>query len=128
MNIDNLNRLIETLRNPPAASRMGFNLSAWHSRVFEGEETHVSYECGTFACIAGWSAYLADYELSMVEYDISDIASDWLGLDPQTARELFTPAIHVTYTSITREDAILVLSHLRDTGEVDWSIIAETRS
>lgn len=125
MNIDNLNHLIETLRNPPAESHMGFNMRDWFVPAHEGP-SHVDYECNSVACIAGWCAYIAKADLS--ESDIPEVAMNWLEITVEQSCELFTPQAVEDYEAVTIEDAIRVIEHLRDTGEVDWSIALEPRS
>lgn len=84
--------------------------------------------CKTAACIAGHAAFIADpkrFEIVHAD-DLSDIARDWLGLDYDQARDLFlvegnTVPDGVTLNSASKDEAIVTLQGLLDTGIVDWS-------
>jgi len=83
--------------------------------------------CGTVACIAGWIVF-ADSPIDFAmahETLIPTLAREITGLTAEEAADLFLPSLPagITWGSVTPEQAIVVLEHLRDTGEVDWMVI-----
>lgn len=90
--------------------------------------------CQTAACICGYANALAAAEKkdrSRIVYSNFDKAADYMYNDIDTMadqkigglmEELFVPIkTDMPLHSITRKQAIKVLEHFRDTGEVDWS-------
>lgn len=85
--------------------------------------------CGTVACIAGWACIVAGVGNihSLVGDDIHERAQRHLGLTTQAATNLFTPfpGYSADYQfawlqTPDRKQAVRVLDHLLETGEVDW--------
>lgn len=98
--------------------------------------------CGTTACLGGWAAILRieseGYKWQLTAYnDLIHIdpvngqeelihetpgqyGRKWLGLGEDTAHALFVP-VYSAHFNARPHQAVLVLEHLRDTGEVDWS-------
>ncbi len=133
MNKDNLKKLIKVMKEKKYGFVMGIlyidtddkmNKYLNKPKLITEEEANI---CGTAGCIAG-HCYLISKQ--KVEYDLTEIGGDFLGLsDTQTVR-LFVPNNH--YASykvgkkskkfITRARAIKVLENLLETGEVDWSV------
>lgn len=87
--------------------------------------------CGTAGYIAG-HAYiylLSSNDMEDEKYlpvftsdenvSVADIGEGFLGLNPVQSNMLFIPA-RVHYANITTEVAIKVLTHLLETGNVDW--------
>lgn len=118
-NVANINKLIETLRTIKPAR---FNMSAW---AVDGEEWPVKPAdllanrgpCGTCGCIGGWANAVFETERG------PELAAAALGLSEDDSEALFYPrgVSPDIWERITRRQAIRVLEHLRDTGEVDWS-------
>ena len=89
-------------------------------------------ECGAVCCIAG-AAVLLSGPLPQETADLLEETGDvsWsflhtearslLGLGPSAAKALFVPE-GFTSPQIRPAHAVKVLEHLRDTGEVDWSV------
>lgn len=89
-------------------------------------------QCGTVACVAGWATQLWPEEIqhcpgtAKIDYSIS--AANMLGLDEETAANLFAPVPptdvqHLSpYFGDRRKDAARVLRQLAETGTVDWRI------
>jgi hypothetical protein len=78
------------------------------------------YNCGTYACIAGWAIFAQDGYINSSR-NIHHYAQELLGLDDDQANDLF-----LNWGDIedpTPNQAIKVLKHLKETGEVDWSIV-----
>ena len=110
-------------------------------------DTHVEHDCGTTACLAGWAGQLmkldgsgllkrrrsesqidAYYSDDLGIFGYEAIGADILGLTkskPTGCSRRWTPPISgtpsVTGRSSPRKQAITVLKHLRDKGEVDWT-------
>lgn len=89
-------------------------------------EKHV---CGTVGCIAGHAIVIAMKENAIgkgfTDYDsIIPAAGAYLDLTMYDARELFKArALNGNFDSVTKQQAINVLKHLRDTGDVDWDMM-----
>jgi hypothetical protein len=95
-------------------------------RQFDMSDYVTENECGTVACIAGWT-YLT-YGDPAGEGDPHELAAIHLGLDEDRADDLFLPnpltsglPSCVTYAQITPAHAAQTLRKLAATGEVDWS-------
>lgn len=111
----------------------------------EGHDTSVlAKSCGTVACIAGWAAYLAQPNKPPTSTaHMTEIAAEFLGLSAPNAVDLgedhnetdrlffgwlpdrYDRPNGLSLDAIAPEQAIKVLEHLIDTGEVDWSIVQE---
>lgn len=90
-------------------------------------------DCGTVACIAGYTAILFIEEARKYARNstitIEQFATAVLGLQASVADALFYGQGYLKYPcpkyhEITREDAIMVLEHLLKTGTVDWKVAA----
>jgi hypothetical protein len=80
-------------------------------------------DCCTAACIAGWTLVrLASSQQRRCGADARD-AGQLLGLETEEADELFLPEGYEQGGRYDRADAVRVLDHLLETGQVDWSII-----
>lgn len=88
-------------------------------------------ECGTAACIAGWTAYLFSGAPVSAEYDATtgdnppahDLAAGLLGLNDDEAFSLFVPlGISLSWSEITNVQAAQVIDEYLTDGVVDWSI------
>jgi hypothetical protein len=104
VNVENINKVIELLRRLPPEK---FDMGTWH--------------CGTATCIGGHAQKLFGLDSSD-----SYIVGAELGLGERAVDALFFPHAQmprnkVNWQKITRRQAVRVLKHLRDTGEVDWS-------
>ena len=123
MNVENIKRLIKHLQKEEVDYNQRF----------------LRYDCGSPACIAGHAAYLCNLEKtkrdkSVVRFEylnqtkIALEAEEFLELeqDAMLADELFRPFPFGRAPS--KRDAIKVLEHLIETGEVDWGIcLQETK-
>jgi hypothetical protein len=116
-------------------------ISRSHIGQDEFDKTHA---CGTVACIGGSAALMMAKEMDpsisyiMIEDALNyDDAFDWIidGLPNSSnlkynPKDLFEPFLEDASFSassyeedfIDRERAIRVLEHLRDTGEIDWTV------
>ena len=144
LNIRNIRRLADHIEGLPAGR---FNQSAWGTymvrslvrRKYQPDLPVYGHE--TSACIAGWAAMLFRSGELVAEtlkwgepMSIPRLAADALGLpqppgggrrDDGPAGRLFDPDDCPELSAITTTDAVRVLRHLADTGEVDWSLIDE---
>ena len=80
--------------------------------------------CKTSACIAG---YVSALKCNKKDFHWADnhkvIATEWLGLDPNEAGDLFYGTgrpYPMSLEDITAETAVVCLRHLAETGVVDW--------
>lgn len=82
----------------------------------------VLHNCNTAACIAGWTNALFGQPRSYRD-GLND-AAQHLGLDPDEQRHLFCPVRYANGRT-TAAQAVRVLDHLLETGEVDWSVAGD---
>lgn len=129
MNLEALNKTIDLMKKPAAESGVGFHLSAWIAGAladfheFDPSVILVAEECGTAACIAGYVVLANDGRRGG---SIGNEAERILDIGDVDGGNLFTPRIMgKAYDEVTKEDAIKVLEHYRDTGVVDWNIIGK---
>ena len=106
---------------------LGFNMSCFVGEVEPGfRDDHFGSTCGTVACIAGWTRCVRTMKaLELPRGDFNwALEADWLGLDGATS-ELFwgDDFVNRHLEEVTPSQAVHVLRHLAETGEVDWSII-----
>ena len=99
---------------------LGFNMAGFHA---EGWEDLSQHNCGTTACIGGYATILLNGGGEYRTIPDGKIA-DWLGVPIETAEALFY-ATGVDYgpqwfEKVTPSQAVSVLRHLAETGEVDW--------
>jgi hypothetical protein len=121
MNRRNIKRVRDAIA---AAPRAKFDMTSWFSsmRVAPAQMLH---DCGTAGCIAGWAFALQNQKSKDTidalteDYAVDDFAGAWLGLDADTADQLFVPQ-RISLHAITRAHAVRALDHLLATGEVDW--------
>ena len=99
-----------------------------------------THKCGTPACIAGWAAHLSLQDGEQLTWacvatgvqsdrvdTIHNRAGKWLGLSPHDAVEMFDGApLFVRkgdgygYDEPTIQEALAMLDHAIETGEVVW--------
>lgn len=83
-------------RNDALLRKVGDYIAAEPHRYRQGE-WYDEDECGTTACVAGWTVVLHDGDVPRTEcgtpYDpgIDRYAQEYLGIDDETAEELFNP-------------------------------------
>jgi hypothetical protein len=128
VNVENINRLIEVIG---AINPKRFDMSNFAKRIgTDGfwdngnvKPTALATDCGTCGCIAGWAVAALKPNARIKVGDTTTIAATAakaLGIDDTDAEALFEPYDVASWGSISRRQAIRVLEHLRDTGEVDW--------
>lgn len=108
-----------------------FRIQSWFTAADGGSITpsntgqvpaEITSECGTAACIGGWtlSLFAPKARIKRNGPFIEQIAGRLLGLDPDTANELFMPAGFLSGGFTAPQAAAAIDSYLA-TGEVDWS-------
>lgn len=113
MNVENIKQVIEVIK----AEDTYFSMEAY------GVPVDGNADCCTASCICGWANVLANPTQDALNYfEISDkkTAAEWLGIDDDRAWDLFL-ANGLPLEWISRNDAIITLEKLIETGEVDWS-------
>lgn len=114
--IENLDRLIEAIEGESCRfhdTPVHFNMGYWL--------TYIDPECGTMACIGGHCKLLWGEENI---YGGAIGVGLFLGLLETEARLLcyLSRNSYGDYEQVTKEQALTVLKHLRETGEVDWGV------
>lgn len=111
------------LRNTILESSNHFDMDVW----FKGRDIEDlrEHKCGTAACIGGWAAALFFPALSPYHVGTQEIAIE-LDIPYSRARALFYPPLpdrngEPCPYNATAEQAVRVMDHLAETGEVDWS-------
>jgi hypothetical protein len=102
-NVENITILIDYLRELPDEN---FAMNTWLNK---------NHMCGTVGCIGGFT------KLLLGDFDTMRDTGEKLGITEDAADRLCYPDIEERYATVTREHAIRVLEHLRETGRVDWS-------
>ncbi len=127
VNTENVMALAAFLEELPEHSDRHFDMNCWLVEDHHGDTEFGTDGCDTAGCIAGW-AYVLAKEAGMPEAnfpngalpsEIRFTATMFLGLGWSQSRALFLPDV-VDLSKVSVEDAIKVLRHLADTGEVDW--------
>lgn len=86
--------------------------------------------CGSACCLGGHTnnVFYGDDQRPLIGLSDEAGADTALGLSEDQARRLFYPSMREGRAKpyhAEPHDAVRVLDHLLETGEVDWSIIAE---
>ena len=138
VNRENVLKVAEAIETGALVERgIGFNMARYGAAVDDIAKDHID-NCGTVCCIAGYALALKRPDISGEDiagehFNIEAEATRYLGLDLGDAGELFLPQPpysrpwnqidHQRYLAqITPAQAVRVLRHLAETGEVDWSI------
>jgi hypothetical protein len=127
MNKEVINAVADAIaRSELARCDVGFNMSKYVASS-EGWVDQTGHECGTVACIAGWTAMMFDADGNRLaapdlpsEFSAHMTAQSAMGLTSRQADALFTPD-RLDYATITQCQAVAVLRKLAETGKVDWS-------
>lgn len=130
LNLPNLKTLRDTIQ---ALDPTNFDMAAWsRDENGDGMATRVdmvNHTCGTAGCIGGWAEvlFVAKDDDRIGEAKDEEVA-EALGLTEEQAHNLFFPLVGIkeagieidSYTELTQAQAVQVLDHLMETGEVDW--------
>ena len=128
----NLMRVIKAIEGDEF-KELGFNMAYWMRTPTMANEDHShKHGCGTLACIGGWANVVRYGFTTAGQYDEND-AMDFLGLTDLEGIMLFyceleerdadDAAESLPMSFVTQEEALLVLNHLYDTGEINWSLV-----
>jgi len=101
---------------------LGFNMGNYVTTAGSSVTDNSGYGCGTVACIAGWCKAVRDGKAPQPVW-VDDFnwekQASWLGLSVGEGERLF-----IYYpghgNDIQPSQAVSVLRHLAETGEVDW--------
>lgn len=104
---------------------LGFNMGNWVAKESSTRPDRSGHSCGTVACIAGWTKRIrTQIPVGINEDFYWGPEAKWLGLDVDEGEELFFgddwTCAHLN--DVTPSEAVAVLRHLAETGEVDWSV------
>lgn len=110
--------------------------------VYDFDGMYSARECGSAACLAGLSYLLRTGKpYKLAEWDarvqssgsvyVNQSEAEWLGLTADQAVDLFVPWAHGKYEPedfdyLKRNQAVEVLNHLMETGEIDWGLVIYT--
>lgn len=111
MNVENILKVADAIEQHTIAD-LGFNMGLWAARSSRSFPDRSGHNCGTVACIGGWTDRVIGTEGS---------AADRLGLDYEEADALFCPP-GWSGGEISQLQAVAVLRHLAATGKVDWTV------
>lgn len=121
-NVENVNRVADAIEGHEFA-RLGFNMNDFVAKAewVEGGDRS-GHNCGTVACIAGWSLAVRQGRSVRVWGSGAWVkASGFLGMDYNASYRLFLPSgLPVSYSDVSPAVAVEVLRHLAKTGKIDW--------
>lgn len=127
MNVENILKVADAIEGH-TIRKLGFHMGDW---VTSGYDDLSGQQCGTTACIAGWTSLLMSRRKAaprspsvfLFTRDVMSEASAWLDLDYHSADDLFYAVNSpVDRHKITSSQAVAVLRNLAETGEVDWGL------
>lgn len=104
---------------------LGFNMGDWVAHASDEAPDRSGHSCGTVACIAGWAQRLrTGVPLSADSVVWWEPEAEWLGLGGDASDTLFMgdDETNKRLADVTPAEAVRVLRHLAETGEVDWSV------
>lgn len=104
---------------------LGFNMATFRDIARDAEPDNYGAGCGTVACIAGWAEAVRLGTGVFVNDGLTDERSaDYLELTSEQSGPLFFGygMSWSEFTAITPKQAVAVLRHLAETGEVDWTV------
>jgi hypothetical protein len=144
LNRDNIDKVIARIRKN---KEFVFNMSTWGLATVNEEGQFIDatgdvvdeHVCGTAACIAGFCVVVSHNDTIPANTAASAEGKKYLGLTYWQARRLFMPEYDndgryfsgnkdlcaIQPMDATADQAIRVLEHLRDTGEVDWRVAVD---
>ena len=123
MNRENILAVADAIENQSIPD-LGFNMGGFIVETGDDWQDKSGRSCGTVACIAGTAHVLRTGDRTIGhnvrDYDCTPDA-EWLGLTEDEADGLFfAVSASANLYEITPSQAVSVLRHLAETGEVDW--------
>ena len=83
------------------------------------------HNCETPACIAGHAVALSGELVDALDYGtMEETAASFMGISFSDASGMFEAA-PLSNSEPTREDAVAMLEHFLETGEVDWERLSQ---
>lgn len=125
MNKENVLAVAECIGTATCDVNLGFNMGAFVAKWASGAFDKSGRECGTTACIAGWTRRVRTKKpVRAVPTGNFDWRKEgaWLGLSEAEAHDLFCAEdeAYGRLDDITPSQAVSCLRHLAETGKVDW--------
>ena len=128
VNAENILKVADAIEHHSIAD-LGFNMGTLHYDDTVTYPDKSGHNCGTVACIAGWTLAL----LGNVKTQGFTEAAGYLGInrtkDADGNSDLFFASNHPDafggvgpLQKISQEQAVRTLRHLAATGEVDWKV------
>lgn len=137
---DRLNALADAIeRQELLKHSIGFNMNSWFSEANQQDINHENLmmgECGSVACIAGWTVALdrngdgmdgaaLRNDLESYSAGIAARAMNILGLNSEEMKFLFTPWVHFQIgardRSLTPARAVAVIRDFAKTDTIQWN-------
>jgi hypothetical protein len=132
MNRENILKVADAIENATLAKEqgLGFNMLDFFAedRYDPTGHDHTGHECGTTACIAGWTVAMEVGKKiqNMTTTEIRTTAQRILGLSDSEVSDLFYAYGSLRFIGhIKPKEAATVLRHFAKTGYVDWLILEE---
>jgi len=124
MNVENILKVADAIEQH-SIPELGFNMGEWVGDANVNQPDMSGHNCGTVACIAGWTcAVLTDDINKVYDLDYRELGA-LLGINYDQAKSLFIPSYAgVRLSLIGQDQAIRTLRNLAITGNVDWTIEA----
>lgn len=95
-----------------AKSKLAFDMK----RPYPSPSEH---PCGTACCIGGWASRAMQLVYNKPPVHISYALAELTDIPKQEAHDICFP-VDLDYESISRDVAVKMLRHYRDTGKIDW--------
>lgn len=126
-NTENILKVADAIENHTIEG-LGFNMGNFIGSADAAHADKTGHNCGTIACVAGWSYAVRNGGVKPEPVDVEDfkweVDGEWFGLETQKANILFYGYPGDGDSSPKPEKAVAVLRHLAATGEVDWTVEA----
>lgn len=103
---------------------IGYDQGTYWGHTRHGFDDYSGNECGTVACIAGWTVAVCQPRRTALghHYNIETRARELLGLQPEQAMQLFSGGANPNRYNkeLATCTVAAVLKNLAETGKVDW--------
>lgn len=123
MNVENILKVAEVLESDAAEDHFAMSSVLSWAGKFEDISSkpvrEILHNCGTTACILGWTVALADTETPYSGTMDDEIASKFFDMDQDELYPLFYAEDAMSIRD--PKAAARVVRHLAATGKVDWS-------
>ena len=116
MNVENILKVADAIEQHSIPD-LGFNMAEWHSKAYEDAPDRSGHDCGTVACIGGWTEAVLNNGKEFPSWE--DVGA-CLGLGAIDSEQLFFGNGCNTRTTLAQ--AVRTLRHLAATGKVNWHL------